>query len=229
MVYSSSYDVLINFTRDYDTIRQALYNVEQYDKVCTENMLQAAGSLLLTNWGLQNYNQVLVFTHCGIGLGKTSLQTTIFNLKARAALKSASTSKASTPVPPQFLLNDTTNQSWIPFSNLSKLSFICLGSINDTYFQSAIEMYQQFLDISGQSGELFIAHTESDKTNKNILNGDCIPTPLQWKSELIPKLIESMCDVNYKPFEAILNTGSYHKLESSVLIWPTPLVSYLIN
>lgn len=58
MVYSSSYEVPVNFTRDYDTVRQALYNIEHYDKVCTESMLQAAGSLLLSNWGVQNYNQV---------------------------------------------------------------------------------------------------------------------------------------------------------------------------
>lgn len=58
MVYSSSYEVTVNFTRDYDTVRQALYNIEHYDKVCIESMLQAAGSLLLSNWGTQNYNQV---------------------------------------------------------------------------------------------------------------------------------------------------------------------------
>lgn len=61
LVYSSKYDVLVDFTRDYDAIRQALYNVEHYDKVCVESMLQAAGSMLLSSWGNQNYNQVSIF------------------------------------------------------------------------------------------------------------------------------------------------------------------------
>lgn len=58
MTCSSKTDVLVDFTRDYDAIRQALYNIEHSDKVCVENMLQAAGSLLFSNWGTQNYNQV---------------------------------------------------------------------------------------------------------------------------------------------------------------------------
>lgn len=58
MVFSSKYEVLVDFTRDYDAIRQALYNVEHFDKICLENMLRAAGSLLLSSWGTHNYNQV---------------------------------------------------------------------------------------------------------------------------------------------------------------------------
>lgn len=58
LVYSSKYDVLVEFTRDYDAIRQALYNIEYYDKVCLESMLQTAASMLLSNWGTQNHNQV---------------------------------------------------------------------------------------------------------------------------------------------------------------------------
>lgn len=58
LVYSSKYEVLVDFTRDYDTIRQALYNIEQFDKVCLEHMLKAAASVLLSSWGTHNYNQV---------------------------------------------------------------------------------------------------------------------------------------------------------------------------
>lgn len=58
MVYSSLYEVVVDFTRDYDSIRQALYNIEHYDKTALENVLRAASSLLLTNWGTQNYSQV---------------------------------------------------------------------------------------------------------------------------------------------------------------------------
>lgn len=58
MIYSSKYEVLVDFTRDYDTIRQALCNVEHFDKTCLENMLRSAGSSLMTSWGNQSYNQV---------------------------------------------------------------------------------------------------------------------------------------------------------------------------
>lgn len=58
MVYSSTNDVLVDFTRDYETIRQALHNIDHYDKVCIEGVLQASASLLQTKWSSQNYNQV---------------------------------------------------------------------------------------------------------------------------------------------------------------------------
>lgn len=174
--------------------------------------------------------KVVVFTHCGVGLGATSLQTTIANLIAQNATKaaSASASNSSNLLNQPFLLNETSNDSWIPFSNLSKLSFICLGSTAESYFLNAIEIYQQFLDVSGQKGQLFIAHTEADpnKIIKNSYNGDAsiYPTTSQWKNEIINRLIEEMCEINYKPFEATLSCGEYHNLESPITIWPTPMV-----
>lgn len=178
----------------------------------------------------------MVFTRCGLGLGKTSLQDTISNLtvqkasKAAAAAAAASTSSSNMlTMAPQFLLNETPSDSWIPFSSLSKLSFICIGSTTELYFQSATEIYQQFLDVSGQKGQLFLAHIESEtnEINKNAHNGDAVslPTTSQWHSEIMTHLIEEMCEANYKPFEAVLNCGEYHKLESPILIWPTPMVS----
>ncbi|XP_031617917.1 integrator complex subunit 14 [Contarinia nasturtii] len=234
LVYSSKYDVLVDFTRDYDAIRQALYNVEHYDKLCLENMLRMAGSILLSSWGSQNHNQIVVFTHCGVGLGVTSLQSTIANLTTQNASKAASASSSSSSsnalsTNPQYLLNDVSRESWIPFSSLSKLSFICLGSTVDPYFQNAIELYQQFLDVSGQKGKLFIAHIDSENDNKITKGTNCnfpsqtYPTTAQWKSDIITHLIEELCETNYKPFEATLNGGDYHKLESPVIIWPAPM------
>lgn len=174
----------------------------------------------------------MVFTQCGVGLGSTSLENTITSLTAQNASKAASASSSSPSsvlsINPQFLLNETSTDTWIPISNLSKLSFICLGSTAEPYFQNAVELYQQFLDQSGQKGQLFIAHIETDakKLIKSEYNGDAVfPTTTQWKNEIINHLIEEMCENNYKPFEAVLNCGEYHRLESPVIIWPTPMVS----
>lgn len=56
--FSSSYDIVVDFTRDYDSIRQALLSVEHQDKTCLKNVLQGASSILLSNWGAQSYSQV---------------------------------------------------------------------------------------------------------------------------------------------------------------------------
>lgn len=176
----------------------------------------------------------MVFTHCGVGLGKTSVQNTIANLTVKNATKAAAAiaSTSSTnmlSMAPQFLLNETPSDSLTPFSGLSKLNFICIGSTFESYFQTAIELYQQFLDVSGQQGELFVAHSgpETNKFPKNALNGHqtTLPTTSQWQNEIMPHIIDDVCDINYKPFEAMLNCGEYHKLESPIIIWPTPMVS----
>lgn len=178
---------------------------------------------------------MVVFTHCGVGLGKTSVQNTIANLTVKNATKAAAAiaSTSSTnmlSMAPQFLLNETPSDSSTPFSGLSKLNFICIGSTFESYFQTAVELYQQFLDVSGQKGELFIAHLEPDANQypKNAYNGDRItfPSTSQWQNDVMPHLIEEFCDINYKPFEAMLNCGEYHKLESPIIIWPTPMVSF---
>lgn len=172
-----------------------------------------------------------MFTNCGVGLGKTSVQSSITNLVAQNATKAANASTSTSnmlSMTPQFLLNDTPSDSSSPFSGLTKLNFICIGSTTESYFQAAIELYQQFLDLSGQNGQLFIAHRETDTNKiKNGYNGDkiSIPTTAQWQNDIMPQLIENMSDVNYKPFEAVLNCGEYHKLESPIIIWPTPMVS----
>ncbi len=57
------------------------------------------------------------------------------------------------------------------------------------------------------AGQLFVPRI-SDKT----LNERCVV-----------KMFKQMCEVNYKPFEAVLNMGSYFKLESPVSLFPEPM------
>lgn len=61
IVYSSSYETMVEFTRDYDQIRQALTKVEHYDKTCLEIVLHAINNRFQSTWGNQNYCQVKSF------------------------------------------------------------------------------------------------------------------------------------------------------------------------
>lgn len=119
------------------------------------------------------------------------------------------------------LLNDMSKR-YLPNRNLTKLSFIGIGTTADSYFEAAIEIYQQFLDVSGQSGQIFVAHNESDTRIDQ--NNTALPTLSQWKKKLLPKTIEAMCEANYKPFEAMLHCGEFHQLDAPILIWPNSLV-----
>lgn len=72
-----------------------------------------------------------------------------------------------------------------------------------------MSLYQQLLDISKQKGQLFTQRSSDGKT-------------LMERSVI--KMFKAMCEVNYKPFEAVLKIGSYMKLEASpVSLFPEPL------
>lgn len=178
-----------------------------------------------------------MFTHCGIGLGSTSLANTIAKLQAKNLSLKSNTTAPSTSPQKAVATDSTSNADWIPFSNSSKLSFVCLGTANDSYYQQALKLYQEFLDTSKQKGQLFTPSVDNNKSNNSndesgkaekIVLSDTtssnLPTIAEWKNEIIPNLIEKMCEINYKPFEAILKCGGYHKLDASIVIWPTPMV-----
>lgn len=68
LVYSSLFEIIVDFTRDYDVIKQALTKIDHYDKTCIANMLTAVNNILLSNWGSQNFCQVSFsnnnYSHC---------------------------------------------------------------------------------------------------------------------------------------------------------------------
>lgn len=72
-----------------------------------------------------------------------------------------------------------------------------------------MNLYQQLLDISKQKGQLFVPRSTDNQSSME---------------RSILKMFKAMCDTNYKPFEAVLNIGSYFKLEASpISLFPEPL------
>lgn len=97
-------------------------------------------------------------------------------------------------------------------------------------------MYQKLLDISGQKGQLFIPkaieNVEFVKIKKEDKYGTAkeddvvkveIPIAPGLTRQSVREMMERVCETNYRQFDAILNCGSYFKLECPVLIWPPPL------
>lgn len=74
---------------------------------------------------------------------------------------------------------------------------------------SGINLYQQLLDISKQKGQLFIPRSTDNQTSME---------------RSVIKMFKAMCEANYKPFEAVMNIGSYFKLDSvPISMFPEPL------
>jgi len=130
--YSTTAELKVDFTRDYDQIRQAVKKVEPVDKACLMSMLKAVVSIM-SPWGNQNILQVVVFTDCGLGFGNTSI---ISFLEAYADKETE----------PEFNFLKT-------LANYN-LNFICLGLHGDHYFTRGLAVYQQLLDKVSLKGEI---------------------------------------------------------------------------
>ncbi|XP_058460146.1 integrator complex subunit 14 [Malaya genurostris] len=211
IIYSSLYEVVVDFTRDYESIRQALHKIEHYDKTSLESVLVAVNNMFKTHWGNHNYCQIIFLTDCGIGLGPSSLKNTIINLQNYKAQSSSTGVK----VP-------LSENQWVGFSYPSKLTFMCLGNITDTTFKFGTKLYQQLLDVSGQNGQIFIPKLKS-LSIEDPIGDDNDESGKQLNRKCIQGMFERMCEQNYKQFEATLRCGGYFRLEGAISIWPAPL------
>uniref|UniRef100_A0A240PLP3 Integrator complex subunit 14 n=1 Tax=Anopheles christyi TaxID=43041 RepID=A0A240PLP3_9DIPT len=245
IIYSSLYEVLVDFTRDYDAIRQALHKIEHYDKTSLENVLVAVNNAFKTHWGSQNYCQIIFITDCGVGMGPSSLKNTIINIQtykaacvaaaaaatAAAATDGAKVAAAAIGGTNSAAVPQPSENQWVGFSYPSKLSFMCLGSLaTDSAFRCGTKLYQQLLDVSGQKGQLFIPRMKM-KHEESAGDGEASPNTGDDGEDTLRQLtrasslevFETMCDTNYRQFEATLRCGGYFRLEDPITVWPAPL------
>ncbi|KAM7354073.1 integrator complex subunit 14 [Cochliomyia hominivorax] len=206
LTYSSTCELKVDFTRDYDQIKQTVKKVEAGDKLCLMSLMKSVSTIFTTNWGTQSHCQVVVFTDCGLGFGSTSLKTFLQNYVGK---------------------EHEQEFSWVKVLKPVKWNFICLGVHGDAYFTRAITVYQQLLDFTGIKGQLYMtkAPKDIDGNESSIIEQQKTTLP-GHKSELgrtaMFEMIEKLCETNFKPFEVILKCGGYFRLECPVLLWPPP-------
>lgn len=132
LTYSSLCELKVDFTRDYDQIKQAAKKVEVADKICLVTLMKTVGGIFTSNWGTQSSPcHVIVFTDCGLGFGPTALTTFLQNYMGK---------------------EHEAEYSWVKILKPVKWNFICLGVHGDSYFTRALGVYQQLLDLTGIKG-----------------------------------------------------------------------------
>jgi len=60
VIFSSLYQQVVPFTRDYNEIRNALGKLEEYNKTCVDVALSGVDQLLSDEWGCTSHCQVCV-------------------------------------------------------------------------------------------------------------------------------------------------------------------------
>ncbi|XP_030382991.1 integrator complex subunit 14 [Scaptodrosophila lebanonensis] len=210
VAFTTVTELKVDFTRDYDQIRQAVKKIEAVDKACLITMLKTAVNIMQA-WGAQNVLQLVVFTDCGLGFGSTSISAFLETYIGRES-------------EPEY--------AWLKTLATYKINFICLGVHSDAYFTNGLALYQQLLDAAQLKGQLFMTKpvkAEGGDGGAGGQNAGGATSHVSHKSELgrtaVFELVERLCESSYKLTEVKLKCGSYFRLESSVMLWP-PVLPY---
>jgi len=133
LVFSSQYEQLSGFTREYAQIKTALDKVTEYDKTCIEVGLAGVSTTVIGEWGTGVSTQVILITDGNSGVGSTSLQ----HILAQAAK------------------NPGDEKFPIPFSFTSKLHVVCIAPSDDPVMQKSLPHYRNLIDMNGGQGDLY--------------------------------------------------------------------------
>lgn len=106
IVFSSLYEIVCPFTRDYDSIRAKLQTIEEWDKTCIEGALHGVNNVIMAEWGNATACQVILITDGNPGVGPMSLGNSLSSLNVAQDIN---------PFP-------------LPFPYPGKLSIVCIGS-----------------------------------------------------------------------------------------------------
>ncbi|XP_016406093.1 von Willebrand factor A domain-containing protein 9-like [Sinocyclocheilus rhinocerous] len=83
VTFSSLWELMVPFTRDYNTLQEALNNLEDYDKTCLEAALQGVSNIVQQEWGTSCPCQVVLVTDGALGIGRGSLRHSLQTVKQR--------------------------------------------------------------------------------------------------------------------------------------------------
>ncbi|XP_026727391.1 integrator complex subunit 14 isoform X1 [Trichoplusia ni] len=67
--FSSMYEVAVPFTRDFDSIRGKLLQLDEGDKTCIDTALLGVNQIVLNEWGCQTPVQIILITDGSSGVG----------------------------------------------------------------------------------------------------------------------------------------------------------------
>uniref|UniRef100_A0A8C2WCJ9 Integrator complex subunit 14 n=1 Tax=Cyclopterus lumpus TaxID=8103 RepID=A0A8C2WCJ9_CYCLU len=133
MAFSSLWELLVPFTRDYNALQEALGNLEDYDKTCVEAALNGVSNVVQQEWGSACPCQVVLVTDGSLGIGKGSLRHSLQTQKHRGDDK-------------KFPL---------PFPFPTKLFIMSVANAEELQMTDAMDNLEELLRLSGGDGQIF--------------------------------------------------------------------------
>ncbi|TNN86918.1 von Willebrand factor A domain-containing protein 9 [Liparis tanakae] len=133
MAFSSLWELLVPFTRDYNALQEALSTLEDYDKTCVEAALNGVSNVVQQEWGSACPCQVVLVTDGSLGIGKGSLRHSLQTRKHRGDDK-------------KFPL---------PFPFPTKLFIMSVANAEELQMTDAMDNLEELLRLSGGDGQIF--------------------------------------------------------------------------
>ncbi|XP_067002989.1 integrator complex subunit 14 [Anabrus simplex] len=134
IAFSSLYEIVSPFTRDFDAIKSKLQQLEEFDKTCIESALVGVNRLVLGEWGSGTPCQIVLVTDGSPGVGPMSLKHSLSTLSQR---------DAGNPFP-------------LPYSFPCKLSVMCISPADDPGLQLGLPLYQKLVELAGLDSSVHV-------------------------------------------------------------------------
>lgn len=131
--FSSLWEVLVPFTRDYCKLKSALDNIECFDKTYLESVLSGVTPLIMDEWGTNQPMNIIVITDSVGGIAPL--------------FQSMHSKKLSDDFP-------------LPFPFPAYLNFVLIADPKDAVTQKSVVLYEKVLDQMHVSGDVVLLDGE---------------------------------------------------------------------
>ncbi|ELU02608.1 hypothetical protein CAPTEDRAFT_229105 [Capitella teleta] len=129
IIFSSLWENKVSFTRDYDSIRSALNDLQEFSKTCLSSAVAAAKSSLLEEFGIRTPGQVIIFTDGNVGVGSGSLKDDLQGL-------------------------DMVTESQRDFP--CKIQIVCISPPKDPALEVSLPLYRKLIALSTDHGDVYL-------------------------------------------------------------------------
>ena len=194
MVFSSLWQIITKFTRDFDQLKEALQDLELFDKTKLINGLRGVKNMVVDEWGSEMSCHVILVTD-----GNATINAHLMaNGNRTEDLTDEDMDELNLPLP-------------FPFP--SKLHIVCLTTLNDPSFQTSLPFFSKLIAIN--SGN----NIQEPIAVNHMYSGGQIWVPegnsLSFKS--VQNMFLKLAETNYKPFKGRLHCG---QLSSPIALYP---------
>ena len=132
IAFSSLWEIVVRFTRDYDALKDGCMNVDTYDKTFLGNALNGVSNLVIEEWGCSVPIQLVVVTDGNFG-GATTVDEVLTNRLGEMA-----ENMCTTPLPFPCIMH-----------------IVCMSTFDDTP-STTLKLMQDLIETCGQGGGLYM-------------------------------------------------------------------------